>query len=277
MVEYKSLSVTCPICQTGKDLNVPEAIFTRKKFGTIKIQVPPGAVCPEHQFIVFVDTKGIIRGYERIDIHMCAPTAAEEEGKITIRTFVQMLGPEGLASLIHAKTFFYPAYIQIGPKYEGISKELINQIGESILPKKYRGGNTVHYIDDLSKFKLKEKEALVIDSQQYILKTPWEEKLKFEQGSISKALEIIDDREQLIILQQDIAKLVKEAEYVKKSLKNIKEIYEDDLIEQISRDLMIPKINHYRLTLIKDFIRRRYDPKLAKKIKNKVEDFLSLL
>ena len=66
MVEYKQLSVNCPICEAGRDLNVPEAIFAQKKFGTIKIQVPPGAVCPEHQFIVFVDTKGIIRGYSKI-------------------------------------------------------------------------------------------------------------------------------------------------------------------------------------------------------------------
>ncbi len=281
MVEYKQLAVTCPFCQAGKNLNVPEAIFAQKKFGTIKIQVPPGAVCPNHQFIVFVDTKGIIRGYEKIDIHMSAPTKEEvEEGRITIRTFIQMLGPEGLSSLIHAKTFAYPAYIQMGPRSEGVSEELINQIGENILPEKYRGISKVYYVDqgeDLSKLKMKDKDSLLIDNQQYILKTPWEEKLKWEQGIINKALEIIDDGEQLIILQQDIARLAKEAEYVKKVLEGEKEIYEDDLIERISRDLMIPKINHYRVTLIKDFIRRRFDSKLPNKIKNKVEEFLGLL
>ena len=64
---------------------------------------------------------------------------------------------------------------------------------------------------------------------------------------------------------------------MKKVLENVKEIYEDTLIDQISRDLMIPKINHYRVSLIKEFIRRRIDPKLPSKIKNKVEEFLGML
>ena len=189
---------------------------------------------------------------------MCAPTPEEvEKGRITIRTFIQMLGPEGLASLIHAKTFAYPAYIQMSPRCEGVTEELINQIGENILPERYQDTSKVFYVEadeDLSKLKMKDKDSLVIDSQQYILKTPWEEKLKWEQDIISKSLEILDDREQLIILQQDVARLAKEAEYVKKVLENVKEIYEDTLIDQISRDLMIPKINHYRVSLIKEFI-----------------------
>ena len=211
---------------------------------------------------------------------MTAPTEAEEKGgRITIRTFIQMLGPIGLASLIHAKTFNYPAYIQAGPRTEGVTEELINQIGDNVLPTAYRGTSVVRYLDEinLSKYKLKDKDALMIDSQLNIWQTPWEEKLKWEESIINKALEIIDDREQLIILQQDIARLIKEAEYVKKVLEDVKEVYEDDLIEWISRDLMIPKINHYRITLIKDLIRRRFDSKLPNKIKNKVEEFLGML
>ncbi|MHA1337298.1 MAG: hypothetical protein ACTSPW_16420 [Promethearchaeota archaeon] len=57
----------------------------------------------------------------------------------------------------------------------------------------------------------------------------------------------------------------------------MKEIYEDDLISELSKRLMMPKINHYRLMLIKEFIKRRIDPKLAAKIKNKVEEFLGLI
>ena len=57
----KKVELTCPACQTFKTIDIPDAIFDQKKFGTIKIQVPPGAVCPEHQFIAFVDTKGIVR------------------------------------------------------------------------------------------------------------------------------------------------------------------------------------------------------------------------
>ena len=65
---FKVLEVVCPTCEKVKNVKIPEAVFSQKKFGTIKIQIPINAVCPEHQFIVFVDTKGIIRGYEKIDI-----------------------------------------------------------------------------------------------------------------------------------------------------------------------------------------------------------------
>ena len=94
---------------------------------------------------------------------------------------------------------------------------------------------------------------------------------------LKKALEIIDEEEQLVLIQQTIAKLIKEAEYSKTILENVKEIYEDDLMEKLSRDLMITKISHYRLNLIKNFIRQRFSPNLASRIKNKVEEFLDLL
>ncbi len=276
----KILEVTCPICQAVKNINVPEAVFSQKKFGTIKIQVPPGAICPDHQFIIFVDTKGIIRGYEKIDIHMAAPSeGAEKAGVQTIRSFVRIFGLYGLFSLIHAKVFSYPCYIIVNPGEEKIPVVLLNKIGDGMLPETYRGASDIKFIEatNYSKIKLKEKDALLMDSQQNILQTPWEEKLKLEESIIKKALDIIDDNEQFIILQQEVAKLIREAEHVKKILDPIKEIYEDDLIDRISRELMIPKINHYRLMLIKDFLRRRFSPKLPSKIKNKVEEFLNLL
>ncbi|MFX1235884.1 MAG: hypothetical protein ACFFBY_15250 [Promethearchaeota archaeon] len=56
-------------------------------------------------------------------------------------------------------------------------------------------------------------------------------------------------------------------------------VFVDDqgIIKKMARELMIPKPNRYRINLIKEFIKQRYSAKLAFKIKNKVEDFLSLL
>ena len=106
---------------------------------------------------------------------------------------------------------------------------------------------TVKTINQISKSV--RKDALLMDSQQNILQTPWEEKLKLEESIIKKALDIIDDNEQFIILQQEVAKIIREATHVKDILEDIKEIYEDDLIDRMSRELMIPKINHYRLSV----------------------------
>ncbi|TFG03530.1 MAG: hypothetical protein EU539_12145 [Promethearchaeota archaeon] len=280
-LNYRKLEVTCPICGIKKEINIPEAVFGQKKFGTVKIQVPINAVCSEHQFIVFVDTKGDIKGYERIDLQMALPTEdteKEKAGILTLRKLIQLFGLYGVFSLIHAKIFNYPAYLMINDPSED-NTELMNLIGDSLLPEQYKGKGKVEYIlqNDYDKIKIKEKEALIIDSHQHILQTPWDEKLKFEEEIVKRAVEIIDEEEQLRILQQGIEKLIKESEYTADYLENIREIYEDDLMDKLSKDLMIPKITHYRLMLIKNFIKQHYSPKLASKIKNKVEEFLDLL
>ncbi len=278
-MSYKEIEVTCPTCSLVKVIKVPMRIFSQKKFGTIKIQVPQGGVCKEHQFIVFVDTKGIVRGYDRIDLLM--KTVAEREDKrkkFSMKHFINLYGLYGVFCLIHAKIFNYPIYIIRDKESEDFSY-VINKIGEKLLPEAYRGTSNVSFFDetDYNKIKLNDKNAFLMDTHQNILQTPWEEKLKFEEEMIRKALDIFDEEEQVNLIQQSISKLVREAEYVKRVLEKVKEIYDEDLVDRIARELMIPKPNYYRISLIKDFIKQRYSPKLAAKIKSKVEEFLNLL
>ncbi len=278
-MSYKEIEVTCPTCSLVKVIKVPMRIFSQKKFGTIKIQVPQGGVCKEHQFIVFVDTKGVVRGYDRIDLLM--KTVAEREDKrkrFSIKHFIDLYGLYGVFCLIHAKIFNYPIYIIRDKESEDFSY-VINKIGENLLPETYRSTSNVSFFDetDYNKIKLNDKNAFLMDTHQHILQTPWEEKLKFEEEMIRKALDIFDEEEQVNLIQQSISKLVREAEYVKRVLEKVKEIYDEDLVDRIARELMIPKPNYYRISLIKDFIKQRYSPKLAAKIKSKVEEFLNLL
>jgi len=278
-MSYKDIEVTCPTCSLVKVIKVPLRIFTQKKFGTIKIQVPQGGVCKEHQFIVFVDTKGIIRGYDRIDLLMKTVAEREDERRrFSIKHFIEVYGLYGVFCLIHAKIFNYPAYIIRDKESEDFSY-VINKIGDRLLPEAYHGTSNVSFLDetDYNKIKINDKNAFLMDTHQHILQTPWEEKLKFEEEMIKKALDILDEEEQVMLIQHSISKLVIEAEYVKRVLEKEKEIYEEDLINRIARELMIPKPNFYRISLIKDFIKQRYSPKLAAKIKSKVEEFLNLL
>ena len=281
METFKILEVACPSCGAVKNINIPEAIFTQKKFGTVKIQVPINAVCPDHQFIVFVDTKGIIRGYEKIDIQMVtlAPEAEMEgERRLNLRTLIQIFGIYGIFSLIHAKVFNYPAYI-IKDKIFEFNEDILNSVGDLILPENLRGNKTIHLLEEpnISKIKVKERNALIMDTNQHIFQTPWSEKLKFEEGIIKRALEIIDEQEQLKLLQQDISRFINEVIHSITILEDIKEIYNDDLIEEISKKLKTKKISNYRLNLIKEYIKQNISVKLASKIKNKVEEFLGLI
>ncbi|MFO8019815.1 MAG: hypothetical protein R6U96_14415 [Promethearchaeia archaeon] len=275
----KELEVTCPICETVKSINVPASVFKQKKFGTIKIQIPPGAVC-KHQFICFVDPKGIIRGYERIDLMMSTPDQAKEKtekGDINLNTLMRMYGTYGLLSLIHAKIFDFPHFIIRTEESKDIS-DILNKMGNRILPEEYRGTSKVHFLEPEEVDDFDNEDALLIGGQKQILQTPWEENLDFEQKIVEKARNIINEDEQILILQQEIRKLIEETKSSVEILKNLKkEIYEDKFIKKLSKKTGKPKIDHNRLVLIKQFIRRRISEKLAKKIKNKVEEFMSLL
>lgn len=279
---FKEIEVICPTCGETKSINIPESLFSQKKFGTIKIQVPVNVVCPKHQFIVFLDTKGVVRGYEKIDIAIAVtPVETEKEavGILTLRKLIQLFGTYGVLSLMHAKIFNYPSYIIKDEDFEP-TEELLNLIGNRILPEKYRGHNSIYLLEesDYGKIKLKEKNALLIDSiTQNILQTPWKEKLKFEEEIVKRALEIINEEEQLHLLQHRIAIFIKEAEQAKDILENVNEIYEEDLIEQVSRETLMPRMNQNRLSLIKKFIKHNFSQKLVSRIKSRVEEFLSSL
>jgi len=278
---YKVLEVTCPSCGEKKNINVPSAIFSQKKFGTVKIQVPMNAVCSEHQFIVFVDIKGVVRGYEKIDLHMASITpeeARETERGLNFRSLIQIFGLYGIFSLIHAKIFNYPAYILKDKKID-ITEETLNKIGDMILPESLGGNKTIYIIDDsdISKLKITGKDKLVMDTQQHIFQTPWATKLKFEEEILERALGIFDEKEQIKLLQQDIAKLIGEANHTSYILQNVKEIYEDELVAELSKELKIKKITSYRLSLIKEYLKRNVSVELISKIKSRVGEFLSII
>ena len=280
---YKILQITCPVCGETRGINIPEKVFEQKQFGTIKIQVPVGAVCSDHQFIVFADPKANIIGYEKIDLYIATTETTEKEkaGILTLRVLINMFGTYGMFSIIHAKLFNYPVVIILDKDsvLYSLDLDLLNLIGERLLPEAYKEGEKIVFMEevDYSKIKIKDKNTLIMDSHQHILQTPWDDKLKFEENLIKKALEISDEEDQLNLMQQNIAKLIEEAEHAKLILEKTREIFEDDLIDRIANDLMNPKINNYRLQLIKHFIGQRYSPKLAKKIRNRVEGFLDLL
>ncbi|MFX1420601.1 MAG: hypothetical protein ACFE9N_17020 [Promethearchaeota archaeon] len=278
---FKVIEVKCPTCGKLNTINIPEAVFSQKKFGTIKIQIPINAVCPEHQFIVFLDTKGIVRGYEKIDIIMStlSPEAEREAlGRVNLRNLIKVFGFYGIFSLTHAKIFNYPSYIIKDDNFE-FNESLLNSIGDNILPETYRGRKTIYILEerDVSKIKVKDKNALIMDVSQNIYQTPWETKLKFEEEIVSRALDIIDEQEQLKLLQQDISSFISEVHYAVSILQDFNQIYDDELIDKISKAFSIKKISKYRLNLIKEFIRRNISKEIVEKIKNRVGEFLSLV
>ena len=270
---YRNIEVICPVCQKAKEIKIPNQIFDQKKFGTVKIQVPQGGVCSEHQFIVFIDTKGIIRGYEKIDLLL---KNLEIQKRFSLHRLVKSFGLYGLFSLIHAKIFNYETLIIYDSSID-IETEAINQLIDNLLPENYIGTNRINFLQEVDYNKIKKaKDKLIIDNHQDILQTPWDKKLKFEEEIFKKALNAPNEEEQLYIIKKQIVQLINEVEFVKSIIEK-QEIFENDLIEMISSKLMISRGSNYRIRLIKEFIERRISRSMAQRIKNKVVDFLKSL
>lgn len=267
---YKSIEITCPICTKSKILDIPNAILAQKKEGAVKIQVPLGAVCSDHEFIVFITSNAVIRGYEKIDastkIHTMA-AGRDSKDAPTIRKLIKWFGTYGFFCLIHGKIFNYPIFIVINEEVEYDSK-LLNQIADSTLPERYRGGRTILIYKeiDYDTIELNIKDALLLDKNQHILQIPWDGKLKFEEFLVKEASKIIIEQEQLLVIRQIVSALINEAECALNILEKVNHITKKDLINDISKELNKPKINNSRLNLLIEFINRRYSPVFTSKI-----------
>ncbi len=268
---YKKIKAICPVCKASMILDIPKALFFQKQVGVIKIQIATGAVCSDHQFILFLDSEFTVRGYERIDLDLKESTKETEGvtiGQLNLKKLIQIFGTYGIFSIIHAKIFNYPIFIVVDEDFE-YSSDILNSIGNKILPERYRGGRTIHFYKeaDYDNVELNIKDGVLLDIHRRILQIPWDEKLKFEEFLIKKALEIFNEQEQLLVIEFYVSKFINEAECGLNILENKNQISKKELIKQISKELMIEKINNYRLNLIIEFINHRFSPKLTSNLK----------
>ncbi len=63
------VAITCPSCSSTGNIEVPTAIIENNSRGLVSINVPSKYIC-EHNFQFFLDKKGSIRGYQRIDFQV---------------------------------------------------------------------------------------------------------------------------------------------------------------------------------------------------------------
>jgi len=273
--------VSCPRCGVGKEISVPESLFYDKKFGTVKIKVPKGAVCKEHNFIVFISTKGNIVGYDIID----ASVSLDQKEKLpidlislTLDELIDAFGFNCVAGFIHAKLFDYTSRIIRNEDFS-LDIEQLNVLFDSLIPVKYRNENVI--IDEefdsyvfpnpnyyYTMIKKKHTNAFLINNRKMVIQVPWQVHTDFEKSILSNALGKTDKNEQLKYLAHYIAQFISDVEFTKLILENAKEISEKELIKKLKEKLIVSTINRNRIILIKRFISRRISKDLSNKIKN---------
>lgn len=283
--QYKEINVKCPMCSSEKIIKLPQTLFQQKKFGNIKVQVSKGLVCDKHPFILFLDNNAIVKGYEKIDFQFDMPIEEEEVEiteeiitKFSINDILKKWGTYILYNLLHGYIFNYPIYILIRKEIPDLT-DSINELFPKFIPTQLNKTGNISSIEfkTYDAIELTEDKSLLIDPSGIVIQSPWRNKLKFEEEIVKKALDIIDVQGQNIIIKKEIEKFLIQANKIVDLLKQVKNIYDVDLIAKLSDELMQPKISNDHLTALREYIARKYDPKIVKKIKNKVGEFLQFL
>ncbi|MFX1322386.1 MAG: hypothetical protein ACFFAQ_12165 [Promethearchaeota archaeon] len=280
---FKSLELSCPSCGAIKTVNIPESLFYDKKFGHIKVQIPQGAVCQDHMFVVFLDVKGRLIGYEAIDLSISTTIEEPKEEIIdeSIKTMslvnlIKSLGFNCVVGLIHAKLFNYPSYL-IMSNGAKVNLDEINKILDGLIPEMYKNSRslkTIEFDDETfptatyfySLVKRQRRNAFLMNPRKHIIQMPWEIDLELEKSIINSALEKENQNEQLKFLAYYIAKFIEDVEFTLSILEGVKKISKKELTKQLKAKLLTSTITKNRVNEIKDFIIHRISATIANKI-----------
>ncbi|TET01916.1 MAG: hypothetical protein E3J90_02910 [Promethearchaeota archaeon] len=276
----KQFDVTCPKCGNGKIISVPGSLFIQKKFGTVKIKVPQGAVCKDHNFIVFISTKGQIIGYDIIDASVSLDQKEklpENLSDLALDQVIDVFGFNCVAGFLHAKLFDYPSYVI---RYEefALDIEQLNDMFDKLIPPNYRNSNAIK--DDefdsyvfpnpnyyYTTFKREHTDAFLINNRKLVIQVPWRIQIDFEKSILNNAVGKKDKSEQLQYLAQYIKQFISDVEFTQNLLENVKNISKKDLIKKLKEKLIVSTINKNRILSIKEFITRRISKEVGSKIK----------
>ncbi|NVM34529.1 MAG: hypothetical protein HWN81_02965 [Candidatus Lokiarchaeota archaeon] len=282
--QYKLIEVVCPLCGLAKAVPVPMTLFSEKKFGHVKIQVPKGVACKEHVFIVFLDVQARIIGYETVDISISSLAKFEpredgsiEDGKtISLREFIEIMGFQCFAGLIHAKLFNYPLYIIVKEEFK-VNLNVINNVLEDVMPEMYkntRSLKTITYPGDVypvatyfyALVKNKSKATFLMNPRKQIVQMPWKTGLELEKTIINSAVSKEDQNEQLKFLAFYISKFLEDVDKTIIILKTVKKSSIKDLIKKLKEKAITSTVTKNYIISIKEFIHRRISSDIAKKI-----------
>jgi hypothetical protein len=285
--QFTQIEFACPKCGLEKKVPVPLSLFTQKKFGHVKIQVPKGAVCQDHDFIAFLDLEERIIGYESVDISLSnlAKFETQEDGstregrQITIREIVEILGFRCFAGLIHAKLFNYPFIIIMPEEEHKINMDILDKILGEAMPDQYkntRNLEVITYPGDIypvatyfyALIKHRNRNALLINTYKNIVQKPWNTDLQLERAIINSAVSKEETNEQVKFLSFFFSKFLEDVEKTQIILDKVKKISKKDLVKKLQKIAITSTITKTYLSIIKEFIHKRIDPVVAKKIQD---------
>jgi hypothetical protein len=288
---FKRVELACPKCGSEKIVKLPLDLFNGGGFGIIKIQVPVGGVCEDHNFMVLLNKEGAILGYETFDMMASKPsesgadketpkesTVPEEKAvsQSHLQQYVNKYGFNCIVGYIHSKLFDYPAYL-ICRDDELIQIDEMESLFNAIVPQEYKNSHSLEiitydpeiypkpgYFFALTKHKF--SNAFIINPKRHVINVPWKINIDYEKVMLRNALEWKDPQSHFNKLSDFIERFVSEVNTIVSFLNTVKKIKEKDLITTLNKENMLSTFNKARVRLIREFISKRMTPEIAVKI-----------
>ncbi|MEJ2295976.1 MAG: hypothetical protein P8Y23_14565, partial [Candidatus Lokiarchaeota archaeon] len=230
---FKRVELACPKCGSEKVVKLPLDLFNGGGFGIIKIQVPIGGVCEEHNFMVLLNKEGAILGYETFDMMASKPSERGVEEKTPIdstlpgekalsqsvlQEYVNKYGFNCIVGYIHSKLFDYRAYL-ICRDDELIQIDEMESLFNAIIPQEYKNSHVMEvitydpeiypkpgYFFGLAKHKY--SHAFIINPNRHVVNVPWKINIQYEKTMLRNALEGKDPETRIRLIRDFISKRI---------------------------------------------------------------------
>lgn len=284
-VEVKELRVLCPLCKKEAKIEVPIFLVNEAQDGVLKVSIPRGACCDEHSFMVYIDKKFRVRGYQNADIEFRnGPTISKTKKAIDakkerelkdfrIQDITSILGMDISSLILRTILVEKPVlFLETFDLYNRVDKTVaflsdMESDDLQITSQKLQP-------EDLKNLKRKKINAFIAAPlYKAIIRSPfWEEtNTRFESNLLNETMEIPDRDGQIIFLRKELIKITRVIEEFVKMLKDVDKMYEED-IPGITQKKFNYKLDGKNIDVIREVIAFKHDANLASKIINKSLD-----
>jgi len=274
--EILKVSIKCPVPDCGKssEINIPKYVF-QKNTSIIKIQIFEGLCCDQHSFLLFLNKKGNVMGYELIDHEIRIEKSVSKENQFGISDLLSMIKSAATTYVLHAIIFEYPILFVHEENLDTKKKQAIIRLLTECAPQNRKKNIRVMFFNKEEYIKSDISNYLTIETKfGAILNQPWENILmKHEENILARALDILDPEMQPIIVEDHIEMLDQQMDFVVNKIKSGSEVFEEDLKEEISHHFMIKKLSDYEIDFLKKLITRK---KLADVAKIQIKSYSKL-
>jgi hypothetical protein len=283
IVETRAVTITCPICKSVVNIELPTFLVQEAQENMVKVQIPQEKCCPSHSFMVFIDKNFKVRGYQHADLEFnlkarkALPPGADESEFLAfdVNELISTVGIDIAAMILRTilirKPVLFLNTFDLNSRVDKTIKFLQDMESDDLVI-------TTQMIDQK---KLNDKGIEKSNPFVYailyraILRSPFPEKVKIalETMLLKETTEIPDRQGQIAFLRRELVKISRVVDELAVKLKGMPQVYEEDLPDFMQKNWKY-KVNGKQVAGIKEILAARHEDKIAGKIKSKSVEYL---